>query len=241
VVAKKFSTSSDSRMKTDIHPIENATDILKQINTYSYYFKSDPVETRQRDYGVLAQEIETILPELVSTIQIKDSIEAKAVNYNGFIPFLINGFNEQQKEIEILQNVISSQEEELVELKELRQIVSELQNVVFACCENFKHLFFPASPEEPQQSVQEKAVLYQNNPNPFSSNTEISCYIPEIIDQAILYIYNIQGIELKTYPILQTGFNTITVQASELPAGMYLYTLVVDNKIIDSKRMILTR
>jgi hypothetical protein len=33
----------------------------------------------------------------------------------------------------------------------------------------------------------------------------------------------------------------VTVYASELPAGMYLYTLVVDNVIIDSKRMILTK
>jgi len=40
---------------------------------------------------------------------------------------------------------------------------------------------------------------------------------------------------------MQIGLNTITVQASELPAGMYLYTLVVDNEIIDTKRMILTK
>jgi len=240
LIAKKFSTSSDSRLKTDILPIENATSVLKQLKTYSYYFKSDPVETRERDFGVLAQEIETILPELVSTLQMEDGTESKAVNYGGFIPFLINGFNEQQKEIETLQSVISSQEKDLIELKELRQIVNELKETVLACCGKAKGSPFPTAPQEPQQPAQEKAVLYQNAPNPFSSNTEISCEIPVIVNHAFIYIYNLQGIELKSFPVTE-GLNTLTVHGTELPAGMYLYALVVDNEIIDTKRMILTK
>jgi hypothetical protein len=51
----------------------------------------------------------------------------------------------------------------------------------------------------------------------------------------------LQGIELKAYPITQTGLNSVTLNGSELQAGMYLYTLVVDNEIIDTKRMILTK
>jgi len=48
-------------------------------------------------------------------------------------------------------------------------------------------------------------------------------------------------VELMSFPIIQIGFNIITVYASALPAGMYLYTLVVDGVIIDTKRMILTK
>ena len=40
--------------------------------------------------------------------------------------------------------------------------------------------------------------------------------------------------------IVQTGFSTVSVYASSLPAGMYLYALVVDNVIIDTKGMTLT-
>jgi hypothetical protein len=47
--------------------------------------------------------------------------------------------------------------------------------------------------------------------------------------------------ELMSFSITQTGLSTVTVYASTLPAGMYLYTLVVDNIIIDTKRMILTK
>jgi len=64
--------------------------------------------------------------------------------------------------------------------------------------------------------------------------------IPIIANHAFIYVYNLQGIELKSFPVTQ-GFNTITIHGSELPAGMYLYALVVDNEIIDTKRMILTK
>ena len=108
----------------------------------------------------------------------------------------------------------------------------------------------PEDTEDPFQSPplnqsppsnQEKAILYQNTPNPFSSNTEITCHLPETAQQAAIYIYNLQGAELKAYPLTQTGLNTITVYGSELPAGMYLYTLVVNSEIMDTKRMILTK
>lgn len=92
-----------------------------------------------------------------------------------------------------------------------------------------------------QTQILSEIILYQNIPNPFSSNTEISCDIPAINNSAFIYIYNLQGVELMSFPIMQTGYNTVYVYASALPAGMYLYTLVVDNVIIDTKRMILTK
>jgi hypothetical protein len=88
--------------------------------------------------------------------------------------------------------------------------------------------------------MQDGTILFQNTPNPFSSNTEISCYIPEMLNNAFIYVYNLQGVQLKSFPVTQ-GLNKVIIYASELPAGMYLYTLVVDNVIIDTKRMILTK
>jgi len=45
---------------------------------------------------------------------------------------------------------------------------------------------------------------------------------------------------LQTFPINATGDGTVSIDGSSLAAGMYVYTLVVDGKIVDSKRMILT-
>jgi len=238
---KGYSLGSDSIFKTSISQIENATRILRQINTYSYFFKADDVETRKRDYGVLAQEIEDILPELVDIAK-----GDKFVNYNAFIAFLIKGFNEQQTLIENLQSEAKTLQKVAIEheknIIELQDLLFKFQEIVKECCENSNPKGGQnSSSAEVTQQLQDKAVLYQNTPNPFTSNTEIVCYLPEIKERSVLNIYNLNGIELKSYKITQTGFNSIVVNGSELPAGMYLYTLIVDNEIIDTKRMILTK
>lgn len=85
-----------------------------------------------------------------------------------------------------------------------------------------------------------RAVLYQNAPNPFTDRTEIKFELPENISDAFIFIFNMQGTLLKQIPvnIRQTG---ITINGSELTAGMYLYSLIVDGKEADTKRMILTK
>ena len=154
----------------------------------------------------------------------------------------------QQNEITTLQNIVFSQETDLIDL---RQMVTDLQIWVSACCESSKGAIqIPNSSDNPEEHFQlpqmpllsqEKAILYQNTPNPFSSNTEITCKLPETTKTAVVYIYNMQGAELKAFHLAKTGLNSITVYGSELSAGMYLYTLVADNEIIDTKRMILTK
>ena len=247
---KYWTLRSDSTTKTDIHSIVNATSLIKQIKTYSYFFKEDSTEIKtelhssnKKEYGVLAQELINILPELVDSAK-----GTMFVNYNSFIGILMAGFNEQQAVIEMLQTAIVSQENEFINI---RNELANLQSLVNACCEGGKSMSVPPkNPDEENSSPQfltspptkqEKAMLYQNTPNPFSSNTEIVCRLPENFKNATLYINNLQGAELKSYPIKQAGLNTLTVYGSELSAGMYLYTLVVDNEIIDTKRMILTK
>jgi hypothetical protein len=48
------------------------------------------------------------------------------------------------------------------------------------------------------------------------------------------------GSQIKSILLTQTGKGNVTVNASELKPGMYLYTLVADGKEVDTKRMILT-
>ena len=241
--------ASDSTLKTDIAPIVNATTLLKQLKTYSYFlksdslFRSDSLDLRKRDYGILAQEIEEILPELVDTAK-----GTMFVNYNAFIGILIAGFNEQQtlietqqNEITTLQNIAYAQEQDLAALKTLHKIVYEMQDILLKCCDNTQGMPMLAPPQDESSPTGETAILYQNTPNPFTSNTEIRCYLPKTTVQATLFIYSLQGAQLLDYSITQAGLSAVTVHGSELPAGMYLYTLVVDNKIMDTKRMILTK
>jgi len=86
-----------------------------------------------------------------------------------------------------------------------------------------------------------KATLYQNNPNPFSEKTEIRFLLPESVNAATLYIYDMQGTQLKSIPVQQRGNGSVVIHGSELQAGMYLYALTADGQEVDTKRMMLTK
>ena len=86
---------SDIRLKEDIkliNPKENINKLMK-MNGYEYKNKV----TNEKDKGVIAQQLENIVPEIVDS---KD--EYKGVKYNNIIPMLIEGIKYQQKEIDLL-------------------------------------------------------------------------------------------------------------------------------------------
>ena len=102
--------SSDKRLKENIRPIPWALDKVKQIN--GVYFDWIPLTDEERynihpheghDIGVIAQEIEEILPELVTT---RDN-GYKAVKYEKIVALLIEAIKEQQSEIDQLKSKIN--------------------------------------------------------------------------------------------------------------------------------------
>jgi hypothetical protein len=65
--------------------------------------------------------------------------------------------------------------------------------------------------------------------------------VPNNIADANIYVYDMNGTQLKNYSISQRGKGNVIINGSELSAGMYLYALIADGKVIDTKRMILTK
>ena len=86
-----------------------------------------------------------------------------------------------------------------------------------------------------------KAILYQNNPNPFTTDTQIGYNLPESTTSASLYVYNMNGAQIADYPITTFGTGSVIIKAGVMDAGMYLYTLIADGQVVDTKRMILTK
>ena len=81
-------------------------------------------------------------------------------------------------------------------------------------------------------------VLNQNVPNPFAEQTVISYNIPQILNSAQILFYNSVGVMIKTVEIKTTGAGQLNVFANDLSNGIYSYTLIVDSKVIDTKRMV---
>jgi hypothetical protein len=102
-----FSTS-DIRFKENITPIPNALDKLNKIGGYTFDWNPDPELTKLHgfkghDVGVIAQEIEKVLPELVTT---RDN-GYKAVKYEKLVALLIESNKELLKRIEVLESKIN--------------------------------------------------------------------------------------------------------------------------------------
>ena len=89
-----ITANSDLTLKKNLKLIDNPIDKLMQLNGYAYQWKSDD----SHQYGVIAQEVEKILPYAVSTGN--DGI--KGVSYNQLTPLLIEGFKSHESEITIL-------------------------------------------------------------------------------------------------------------------------------------------
>ena len=83
--------------------------------------------------------------------------------------------------------------------------------------------------------------LHQNAPNPFTEKTIIKYVIPENVQKASVLIFNMQGTLLKTYDNLLSNNGELIINGGELEAGMYMYSLIVDGKEIDTKKMILSK
>ena len=65
--------------------------------------------------------------------------------------------------------------------------------------------------------------------------------VPENVGFATVMIYNLEGKQMKNIQVNDRGKVSVKISGNELSAGMYLYALIADGKVVDTKRMILTR
>lgn len=87
-----FNSTSDINKKTNIQIIDNSLEVLDALSGYRFNWKDNGLPS----LGVIAQEVETVLPELIG--------EDNSVNYNGIIAVLIQAVKELKAEIEVLKN-----------------------------------------------------------------------------------------------------------------------------------------
>jgi hypothetical protein len=98
VTATDINSASDINLKKNIRQVEDSLNKILQIRGVNFEWK----ESGRASVGVIAQEVEKVLPELIS------GDDAKVVNYNGLIGVLIEAVKEQQKQIEELKKLINN-------------------------------------------------------------------------------------------------------------------------------------
>ncbi len=231
VYARGVKLTSDERLKSDIKPLADEKDKLYLLQGKSYKksplpivledsmsialkaeMKKESIENDIAEFGYLAQELKEIFPDLVS----QNSNGYYAVNYIGLIPVIVEALKEQRSENE-------KQSEQIRQLAKLMSIKS-INEKAFE-----------------ENGIESIPLLLQNTPNPFNKATEIGYYIPETINSANIYIYDINGFQQRNISISERGKGVTILQATALQAGIYFYTLICDGKPVDTKQMILTR
>jgi hypothetical protein len=223
---------SDRRYKRDIQPISNL-DKLYQINPVQYKpsgeaFKEQLERLEEEGKYLSKEDLELAKKNLERLIAERN---ADTTTHFGFIaqelreiyPNLVN----EDKQGYLAVNYTELIPVMLDAIKELNAKVDKLEGNDFEKTSDVV-------------TVTSGAKLYQNNPNPFSENTEIKFYIPENSNSAMICIYDLTGSQIMKYDLRDKGYSSLTVRGSELKAGMYIYALLVDGKEIDTKRMILT-
>jgi hypothetical protein len=89
-----INSTSDINLKENVKTVENALETVNSLRGVSFNWK----ENNRSSYGIIAQELEEVLPELVKTG------EVKTVNYNGLIGVLIEAIKELKAEVEELKS-----------------------------------------------------------------------------------------------------------------------------------------
>ncbi len=220
-----YFTNSDSTRKRDIKTIHNGLNCVRKMRGVTYKFRQghrnspnyplmvnghqipvNPVmnglkkDQTPTHYGFLAQEIESILPQVVK----EDETGDKFVNYDGLIPVLVEAIKELDAQVQTLKNGAGRK-------------MSQVEETMYA-----------------------NAVLFENTPNPFRKKTTIKMHVPQEVGAAWVYIYDLQGKQVLSVPVPERGQTTVIIEGYQLEPGMFMYALVLDDHLIDSKRMIIT-
>lgn len=105
IKASAIDYNSDERLKQNITSIQSSAEVLGKLRPVSYFWNEKGKKkggNAQLQYGLVAQEVEKVLPNIVST----DNEGYKSVNYNELIPLLLQAVQEQDKKITELQKEI---------------------------------------------------------------------------------------------------------------------------------------
>lgn len=171
---------------------------------YEYLKKEDMEMSSRRHFGIDAEELQKVYPNLVMEGQ--DGY--LAVNYVELVPVLIRAIQELKAELETIKG------------NDTERRAPSITGISTAKATD--------------------NVLYQNTPNPFNEQTTIRFSLADDARDASICIFDMTGKMLKKLPI-SSGDSSIRVNGWELGEGMFLYSLIVNGQVIDTKRMLLSK
>jgi hypothetical protein len=183
--------------------------------------------------GFVAQDVEKAAQELHYDFDGVNHPQNDKDNYSlvyaDFVPSLVKAVQELSEKNDDLQKQNDAQQKLNADL-ELR--LAKLESIIpgnqFSSVGN-------------QQITLPVASLEQNIPNPFNKSTSIHYTLPSKFSSAQIIITGYSGKVLKQINVSSAGKGMLNVDAATLASGAYNYSLLVDGKLIDTKKMVLVK
>ena len=140
-------------------------------------------------------------------------------------------FEEKDESIKLLQKQMIEKDDRVSTLEEKLEMMST----------QLESLLNDRVVQKDVLTATDQAWMKQNQPNPFTENTEIQYYIPENAQLAQIRYTDMNGQLIKTTDITEKGNGSIKLKSVNINSGSYIYELIVDGQRIDSKQMIFTK
>lgn len=245
---------SDARIKRNIKENVPGLEFISLLKPVTYHFdvnkqneimgvrNAEPVEgmydiEKIQWTGFIAQDVEAAAKKINYDFSGVDySGEIMGLRYSEFVVPLVKAVQELSERNEKLETVNSNQSSEIETLEKriskLEKLISKQGITLTESSSVYQEIKIPVS--------EQTASLSQNIPNPFTGKTTIAYYIPETVQNAFIKISNATGVTLFTADV-KIGNGILEIDATQLSAGTYSYTLIVDGKIIDTKLMVISR
>ena len=230
-------TTSDRRVKKDILDLPSSLAAIRALRPVSFNYDTEKLPMNPAlangHAGFIAQEVLDVLPLLVSY---DSAVDLYSMDYISLIPYLTKALQEQDSLLQQQQELLHSYAEALADLAER---VSDMESLT------------GGSPQQPSKAPKAPAGndkdgisfpcrLFQNVPNPATGETRIRYELPDGTTDARIGIYQPDGREVSLYN-LSDHRGELVLKAGELKPGMYLYSLIVNGQVQDTKRMVVTR
>jgi len=248
-------TASDGRFKINVQENVSGLDFVKRLRPVTYNLDAQAADafvrtnsapltdslgnsssaldftdaTSRIHAGFIAQEVEQAALDAGFTSSIvsapENANDPYALNYSEFVVPLVKAVQELDSVNQTLQDRINA-------LEANNRVISPSQE--------------PGNNEPNEQrntgSIELENLktlqLLEADPNPFSESTMIRWNIPNDFKDAVIYFYDNTGAKINTYKIDEKGRGELQVFGSKLSSGVYTYSLIIDSKLIDSKKLV---
>ncbi|MES2656032.1 MAG: tail fiber domain-containing protein [Bacteroidota bacterium] len=237
-----FTNPSDGRFKTNVKEEVRGLDFITKLRPVVYNFECKKFEefltkdmpdsikqnhmkvdfgpgTAVRQSGFIAQEVE-------------EAAKAAGYDFNGVHKPTTDNDNYSLAYGQFVVPLVKAVQEQQAQIEELKALVAALSG------KEIGKAAVTGTTSNVSLSDKNAIVLNQNVPNPFAESTVITYNVPNTFQKAQIVFTTAEGKVIRTHDITEKGKGQLNIFADDLTSGIYVYTLVVDGKSVETKKMV---